>query len=814
MAAARWDRVRQRATASGHAQVVQVRVAGDFVGSPPAQEALWALRDAPAVLVGRGEQEAELARLLGPGPDGARVAVIAGLAGVGKSALALTAAQQALAAGTFPGGVLFVELRGYRAGDAAVGVEQALGALLGELGVADKDLPATLDGRLARYRSELAEREAAGRRVLIVADDASEAGQVRDLVPPGGDAHRLLVTSRDRLVAADFPARVLALDELAAVPAEELVAARLRGTWPEDPRPAAEPEALAAVARHCGGLPLALTVAAAVLARDPGLGIGAYAAQLADARGRLERLSPPDPAGLPAGVRAAFDVSYARLPAAQARLLRLLPVHPGPHCTTAVAVALVHEGDGDIEWSSPALAATRELLAGLAGAGWLTEQPVGSGRWRMHDLVRLYAKSAAAASEYRDAAARLFLGLVTLAHHASERWQARTGEPGYEPFADVAGATQWLAAEVDTVLWAVRLAAGAEATSAVLLVAECLMLYLSQRGRPVALAELFRMAVEAARRGGEPELEVLMLNRLSSVLSSLGLREEARAVQQEIATVLEERGEVRAETARQMGVWADQLHSGGRLEEAEQARQEALRMARSEGDRGLEADLLDEYAEALLQQKRTDEALGVREREVELVAALDDGLRMAAALERLAATLSEVGREEEAVGAYRRAVQLFQDHQATRLMAAPLRGLGDCLLALGRHELALAAYRDCLALRREAHESYAEALMAGHMGVLLVSWNRREEALPLLERACDLLGEVEEPTALLLRADALMRLRRRHEAEAVLSRAQEVYADMGDDRRLAAVAHMLRELRGRQGPGARARLRRWFRRSP
>ncbi|WP_185921705.1 tetratricopeptide repeat protein [Streptomyces sp. WAC06614] len=799
-------RLRQRATASGQAQVVQV--AGDFVGSPPAQEALWALRNAPEVLVGRGEQTAELARLLAPG--GSRATVITGLAGVGKSALALTAAQQALTGGRFTGGVLFVELRGYDTGDGAVSAEQALVTLLGELGV--QELPPTPEGRLARYRSELAQREAAGRRVLVVADDVAEVGQVRDLVPPGGDAHRLLVTSRDRLVAADFPARVLALDELGAVPAEELVTARLRQTWAQDPRPTAEPEALSAVAQHCGGLPLALTVAAAALARDPGLGLGAYAAQLADAKLRLERLSPPDRSGLPTGVRAAFDVSYARLPPEQAQLLRLLPVHPGPCCTTEVAVALVRTGDGEPQWTAQALGAVRELLAGLAGAGLVTEQPVGSGRWGMHDLVRLYADTVeGAAGEQTVARAKFMTGLIELAGRASSRMEAGPREPGHDPFPEVSGAVGWLDAEVDTVMWAARVVDRLGLASGVLLVTDYLKIYLVRRGRFTDLAAMCGLAAAAARRMGDRDTVVAMLDVLGEILSTGGQHEEARAVREAIARVVPD--DVTAETARQMGNWAEQLRKGGRYEEAEAARRKALRMAREEGDRGVEADLLEMHGAALLTQGRTDEAVRARERAVELLAGLDDDLRTADALDELALTLAQADRHEEAVETYLHALQLFREHGVQRQIAAVLRQLGDSLAFLGRRDQALAAYQECRTLYQEAHEPYLEALLAGHMAHVLFRWGRPREARPLLERAVELLRGVEEPAGQVLLGRALIQLERYQEAEALLLRVEEAYALLGDAASRAEAAELLVEARAGLRPGPWPRLRRWLRRS-
>ncbi|MFJ6485435.1 tetratricopeptide repeat protein [Streptomyces sp. NPDC091682] len=167
-------------------------MAGDYVvhrtDTPAAPNALRALPQAPDVLSGREEAIGELLKTLAPG--GSKATVVSGLAGAGKTALALTVAQQVMEEGCFEGGVLFVGLRGYLP-NGALGGGQAVSLLLGELGIRDEDVPPTPEGRLALYRSELAARAAEGRRVLIVADDAGEIGQVRDLDPTGSGRWRM-----------------------------------------------------------------------------------------------------------------------------------------------------------------------------------------------------------------------------------------------------------------------------------------------------------------------------------------------------------------------------------------------------------------------------------------------------------------------------------------------------------------------------------------------------------------------------------------------------------------------------------------------
>ncbi|MFJ5936104.1 AAA family ATPase [Streptomyces sp. NPDC093071] len=291
-------------------------------------------------LTGRKERTDTLLAALAP--DGAGTTVVTGLPGVGKTVLALHAAHRAVERGRFPGGTLYVHLRGYDPAG-AVGPEQALESLLRALGVRDEDLPPTVEEQAGLYRSELNRRAERHGAVLIVADDASSPGQLRHLVP-AHPAHRLLATSRDALSAPDFPARLVSLDELDTESATELIAVALARVSPGDPRAGEEAGALERVAEYCGRLPLALTIAAALLTDDPGLPITALADDLADARTRLKRLQHEDGDGRSLAVRAAFDLSYRRLKPQEARLFRLLSLNPGPDLSTKAAAVLNRSG--------------------------------------------------------------------------------------------------------------------------------------------------------------------------------------------------------------------------------------------------------------------------------------------------------------------------------------------------------------------------------------------------------------------------------------------------------------------------------------
>ncbi|MFF4570270.1 NB-ARC domain-containing protein [Streptomyces sp. NPDC001410] len=339
-------------------------------GSAPT--ALDALPPKTAGFTGRERELDRLRAALNPMggsgvPQAVLVTAVSGLGGIGKTALAVQAAYAAREAGWFPGGVLFVDLHGYD--DAPVTAGQALQSLLQALGVEPEHVPATADERAGLYRSLLAERDA----VLILADNASSPEQVRPLLP-GGGRHRALVTSRNRL--SQLGARLIPLDQLMPAAAHELLDRALRIADPEDDRVADDAEAAARLANLCGHLPLALQIAAALLAEDPDKSVAELVEELATSYDRFAALDDGD-----RSVRAAFHLSYRRLPADQARLLRLLAIAPGPEVTDEVVAVLIGA-------DAPPLKDLRAL-----GRAHLVERGSGRGRWRLHDLVRAFGTS-------------------------------------------------------------------------------------------------------------------------------------------------------------------------------------------------------------------------------------------------------------------------------------------------------------------------------------------------------------------------------------------------------------------------------------
>nr|WP_273378549.1 BTAD domain-containing putative transcriptional regulator [Actinopolymorpha pittospori] len=359
--------------------------------TPPAQ-----LPPAVSGFTGRRAQLRDLDRYVTAGTEDAaasRLVVVSGMGGLGKTALTLHWAHQV--ADRFPDGQLYLDLRGHAAVPAVRPIEALAHFLLG-LGFEPARIPHDLDAATAAYRTALA-----GRSLLVVLDNAADPAQVRPLLPAAPGC-LTLVTSRDRLsglVARDGADR-LALDTLTTEEAIDLLERLLGPT-----RAAAETEAVTALAKVCGRLPLALRIAAGFLTDNPAHTVRAYVEQLqqGDLLDALTVDGDDD-----AAIRATFDLSYQRLSDPERRMFRLLGLVPGPDVTPGAAAALA---------AIPVADAGRQLSR-LCASHLLTEHV--PGRFMLHDLLREYARGRAEATSRP--------GIAPTPSNAS--WRGTTSTPG------------------------------------------------------------------------------------------------------------------------------------------------------------------------------------------------------------------------------------------------------------------------------------------------------------------------------------------------------------------------------------------------
>ncbi|MFH8625094.1 tetratricopeptide repeat protein [Streptomyces vietnamensis] len=748
------EHVTQRAEASGHARIIQA--GGDVhvweSGGAPAPQALEALPPAPE-LTGRTTQTGELLKALAPGGTGAGVTVVTGLPGVGKTALALHTAHQAVARGRFPGGTLFVHLRGY-APTGAVGPEQALEALLRALGIRADDLPPTVEEQAGLYQSELAHRARDHGPVLILADDASSPAQLLPLIP-AHPAHRLLATSRDALTAPDFRPRLVPLDELDTDSAGMLIATALAQVRPEDPRAKAEPEALEQVAGHCGRLPLALTIAAALLTDDPGLRIATLADDLADTRTRLEALRHQDADGRSIAVRAAFDLSHQRLGKQDARLFRLLALNLGPDLSTETATAL----DG-----RPARE-TRGSLAALARACLISEQPTGAGRWRAHDLIRLYAEELPPEQRENEALERLLTYYLVTCDAADDHLRALPGQPVPETFPDRATALTWLDAEHANLIAMIPRAA-ADHPRAVLRLVECLHVYLAQRRRFHDILAIGEYALSAAYELGDRRGEGIVLNNLGNALSEVRRFDEAITAHTQDLTICRELGDRHGEgtALNNLGISLSEVR---RFDEAITAHTQGLTICRELGDRHGEGIALNNLGGALREVRRFDEAVTAHTEAADICRELGDRHGEGQALNNLGNALNEMGRFEEAITAYTQDLTICREFGDRHGEGAALNNLGSALSQVGRFDEAITAHIQDLTICHEFGDRHGEGAALNNLGSALSQVGRFDEAVTAHTQAvgiCRELGDTHKEALTQRNLDTtLLRIQRSNE---------------------------------------------------
>lgn len=458
-------------------------------------------------------REAELAVLAGPDhPTNTSAVVITaidGMAGIGKTTLAVQAAHQL--ADRYPDGQIFVDLRGYAYDITPVWPGEALEQILRALGVPGERIPPTVDERAALYRTRVA-----GRRMLLVLDNASTEEQVTPLLP-GTPSCLVLITSRRRMVGLDRT-RTVSLDVL---PLPDAISLFVR-TVGEGRLADQSPALIAETVRLCGQLPLAIRLAAARLNSRPSWTVGLLTDRLREHQHRLAELE----AGR-RGVDAALDLSYQQLSTDQQRAYRLLGLHPGPDIDVCAAAALVNT----------TVPATREVLDELLDTHLLQERT--PDRYAFHDLVRDHARQAAQTDtvpDKRAALTRLFdhyrhtaTSAVDIAYPYGRERRPRvpvTTTPT-QLFPDPARATGWLDDEMPNLLAAAAYAAGHGWRQHTTNLSSILHPHLRTRGRYADAEALHEHAVETAREVGDRSSELDALACLGHVLLIQGRLEQA-----------------------------------------------------------------------------------------------------------------------------------------------------------------------------------------------------------------------------------------------------------------------------------------------
>jgi DNA-binding SARP family transcriptional activator len=684
------------AAASGRPANGNPRDRGPARGGPPA---LVLPRQLPSAVRHFAGREPELKALwealdqAGPRPGAVVISAIGGMAGVGKTALAVHWAQQV--ADRFPDGQLFADLRGFGPDGDPADPAQVIGWFLASLGVPATQVPADPHAQAALLRSVLT-----GKRVLIVLDNAADAGQVRPLLP-GSPGCLVLVTSRARLtgLAAADGATVLDLDLLDSREATELLARRLGRD-----RLAAEPATAGDLVELCGRLPLALAIAAAHAAARPAFPLAQLAAGLRGEAGRLDALDTGESAS---SVRQVFSWSYRQLTGPAAAMFRLLGIHPGPDISAPAATSLAGV--------PPATA--RRALAELTGAHLLTEHS--PGRYALHDLLRAYAAELAAATD-PESGRRAALGRVLDHYLHTAHAAALVLSPLRPPIALAGGQAgapperldgqeqvmAWFEAEDHVLASAIAKAADhgfdAHAWQLVWTTSD----FYDWRGRWQEWAALQQSAVAAATRLGDAAAQAVTHRGLAGICAKLGEYDQARV-----------------HLSACIGFYQQVGNSAGE--------------ARAHQTLSWVAEHQDRYADAL---SHAQQALS-------LFTDTDDRAGQASAINAVGWGYILVGEYERGREFCRQALERHREIGTRHSEAHTWDSLGYAERNLGHLAEAAACFERGIRLFRAAGDQYYEAQTLAHLGDTRQAAGDLPQARAAWRQACDIFEEIHSPDA-------------------------------------------------------------------
>jgi tetratricopeptide (TPR) repeat protein/transcriptional regulator with XRE-family HTH domain len=712
---------------------------------PERMQAMRVMRQLPAAVSSFTGREAELTaltRLLESEPDAQAPAVvisaIGGTAGVGKTALAIQWAHQT--ADRFPDGQLYVNLRGYDP-DQPVKPGDALAGFLRALGVPGQEIPDETEERSGVYRSRLA-----GRRILVVLDNARDGAQVRPLLP-GDPGCVAVVTSRDSLaglVAADG-ARRLDLDVLPLADAVTLLRSLI------GPRAENNPDAADELAELCARLPLALRIAAELAATRPEASLRELAAEL-----RGSRLDLLDAGEDRADVRAVFSWSYGQLPSDVGEAFALTGLHPGVDFDFYAAAAL----------TGNTLEQARRIVARLRGASLL--QAAGSDRFGLHDLLRSYAREQAAASDTdswcRQALTRLFDYYLTAAAAAMDI--LFPAEAHLRPLAAVTtAAIPDMPSEADARAWL-----DSERANLVVVVVHC-----TNHGWPGHATDLATTLSRYLIDGSHvPQGQTIYDHALQAARQSGDLVAEADALSN-LAGVSFIRGHVRESIGPYMA---------------------ALERYRQCGIRSSEAETLHNLGAAQYQLHDCPAAVAYFRESVTAWQDAGDSLGVARALTLLAGAEIRMDQHDDAAEHLQLALPVLREAKDQTFEASALGWLGGLTSRRGRLAAAVAFHEQALAIYRRIDHPSGTCRELNNLGEINLRREEYRQAIGYLEQALDLCreaGNLEEIMTLRMLAEALHGIGQPAAARAKLEAALGLAAETGDTYEHACVHRDLAE---------------------
>jgi len=750
-------------------QIFQLSAPGLQAEFPPLRTlrvpAAAATRTLPRDVSSFTGREIEMARLLADVAAGGRqpgICAIDGMAGAGKTTLAVHAAH--MLASSFPAGQFFLPLHAHTPGQRPVDPADALASLLMTAGVAAQQIPAALEARAGQWRDYVA-----GKSILLLLDDAIGHEQVRPLLPGTPDS-LVLITSRRRLTALEDVA-VISLDAMQPHEAE-LLLARLAGREDLD----SEAGLAAEIARLCGYLPLAIGMLASQLRHHPARTAAGLAAEMASASDRLAILQAEN-----LSVAAAFDLSYADLTGVQQRSFRRLGLVPGHDFDGYAAAAL----------DDTSLESARRQLDALYDHHLITEPA--PGRYLLHDLIREHARSLAAANEEdsRTAVGRLVNYYAHTAAAASKHiatWTTLGGRqpPGQPPasapqIASSQQAPAWLESERPNLHAAANYAAAHAMSGHAISIVTAIGGFLRARGYWDQAAGLYRTALAAAREAGDQLGEAGALDGLGLLQQITGDYAAATANLARAADLFRDMGDRagRAYALNHLGL----VHQDtGKYKAAEANHREALALARAAADPLAEAVSLTNLGQ--VQQFTGDypSAIASYETAVPMFRSVNSQFDLADGLALLGGVRRLAGDYEAGADCERQALDLFRDIGDRLGQAWALDELGLIQQLTEDYDGAAASVSEAIELFRDLGDRRGLAMALNSLGEL----SARTSALPQArEHHAEALSIARSIGAPLEEARALEGTGHTflpdnpEEASAYLRRALAIYQELG-----------------------------------
>lgn len=684
--------------------------------SPPSAPLAPIPRELPADIVdftGRADALRALDEML---PDGRKpagpvvISAIAGTAGVGKTALAVHWAHRV--ADQFPDGQLFLDLHGFTEAVPPVEPADALDRLLRALGVPGERIPAEVEDRAGLWRSILA-----GRRMLIVLDNAASEAQVAPLLP-GTPGCLAVITSRRRLAGLEA-AVPMPLDVL---PLADAVALFTRAAGEQCLANDAE-ELVVETVQLCGRLPLAIRIAAARLRAHPTWRVGHLVERLRDQQHRLGELEAGQ-----RSVTAALDLSYRHLSPEQQQAYRLLGLHPGAEFDAYAVAALL---DSNLIHAGRVL---DQLLE-----SHLLREPM-PGRYRFHDLTRAHAAHTVTVNQTTStsdvALSRLldsYLHTASVAvdaaypyerEHRSQVPPARTPNP---ELPDQAAALAWLDTELPNLLAAARLAADRGRLEYVLHLSTILHSHLRIRGPYHDAETLYQQALVAASAVGDEAGRLSALNRLGGVHWMQGRYALATDHFAQALQVARTIGKRPAELDALRGL-GDIHWRQGRYALATEHFEQALEVARATGNRPAELNALSGLGHLYRVQGQYQRAADYFEQALHVTRAAGHRIGELDALNGLGWIRRLQGRYEKASDHYRQLLELAHDNGDLNWLFEAWQGLGRLRHATGDPDAAIAHHERALAIAGELNQPEDEARAHNGLAHAHYALNKHEQA--------------------------------------------------------------------------------------